>query len=45
MAHKAETLATLLSTKRYYMRVGEEEPGAHHVAVYDPRFLLFEFTW
>ena len=39
LAHKADTLANILNTKRYYMR--KEEQGR----VYDPRFLLFEFTW
>ena len=40
VSHKAETLATLLNTKRHYMR-SSEDAGR----VYDPRFLLFEFTW
>ena len=39
VAHKAGTLANLLSTKRHYMQKTE---GRY---TYDPRFLLFEFTW
>jgi hypothetical protein len=39
VAHKAGTLANLLSTKRHYMQTTE---GRY---TYDPRFLLFEFTW
>jgi len=42
VTHKAETLAGLLSTKRHYMRETEGTEGTHE---YDPRFLLFEFTW
>ncbi len=42
VTHKAETLAALLSTKRHYMRETEGAVGMHE---YDPRFLLFEFTW
>jgi hypothetical protein len=40
VAHKAGTLANLLSTKRHYMQKTE---GLRYT--YDPRFLLFEFTW
>jgi hypothetical protein len=39
LTHKADTLANILNTKRYYMRKGDQG------RVYDPRFLLFEFTW
>jgi thiol-disulfide isomerase/thioredoxin len=39
LAHKADTLASILNTKRHYMRKGDRG------CVYDPRFLLFEFTW
>jgi thiol-disulfide isomerase/thioredoxin len=39
LAHKADALASVLKTERHYMRKGDQG------RVYDPRFLLFEFTW
>ena len=40
LAHKAETLASLLGAKRHFVHKSEDK-----TLTYDPRFLLFEFTW
>lgn len=39
-AMQGESLAVNLATKRHYV-----DPSADNRRVYDPRFLVFEFTW
>jgi hypothetical protein len=41
---KAATLASALSVRRYTLRPGSEAAGAAAGCVYDPRFVVFEFT-